>query len=129
MVYFCSDQLQLIQEGVVRTLEPSVSTLHLLFFSSLGMLKLMELLSFKGKEKTFYVAELVGTMLGIILVNDETEVNVEAFKKEYLLHAEDNKQGHLYKMDRVHPVSWSTLTDVMRKIGLGTLASDIECGL
>ena len=89
MVYFCSDQLQLIQEGVVRTLEPSVSTLHLLFFSSSGMPKLMELQSFKGKEKTFNVAELVGTMLGIILVNDETEVNVEAFKKEYLLHAED----------------------------------------
>ena len=75
------------------------------------------------------MAELVGTMLGIILLNDETEVNVEALKKEYLLHAEDINRVIFMKWTGVPPVSWSTLLDVMRKIGLGTLASDIECRL
>ena len=51
-----------------------------------------ELLSFKGKENTFNVVEHVGakfTELGVILLNDETGVIVEALRKEYLLNADE----------------------------------------
>ena len=95
----------------------------------------MELLSFKGREKTFNVAVHVGakfTDLGIFLLNDETGVIVEALVNEYLLNAEDINRAIFMKWLQgkgVQPVAWSTLIDVMRKIGLGTLASDIECGL
>ena len=94
-----------------------------------------ELLSFKGKENTFNVVEHVGakfTELGVILLNDETGVIVEALRKEYLLNAEHINIAIFSKWLQgkgAQPVAWSTLIDVLRKIGLCTLAGDVEGGL
>ena len=94
-----------------------------------------ELLSFKGKEKAFNVAEHVGTKymkLGIFLLNDETGVIVKALKKEYLLNADDINMAIFSQWLQgkgAQPVTWSTLIDVLRKIDLCTLADDIKGGL
>ena len=93
-----------------------------------------ELLSFKGKGKTFNVAELVGanfTELGIFLLKDNG-AKVEALEKEQLLNSKKINMAILIQWLQgkgAHPVTWSTLIDVLRKIGLGTLADDIEGGL
>ena len=94
-----------------------------------------ELLSFKGKEKTFNVAELVGTKyskLGIFLLKDETGAIVKALKQEHLQNSEEINMAIFrdwLQGKGAQPVAWSTLIDVLRKIGLGTLADDIEGGL
>ena len=112
-----------------------VSTSDLLFFISIGIPTMMELLYFKGKEKTFNVAVHVGakfTDLGIFLLNDQTGVIVESLRKEFLLNAVDINMAIFRQWLQgkgAQPVAWSTLIDVLRKIGLCTLASDIEEGL
>ena len=105
------------------------------FFLSLAKPKLGELLSFKGIEKTFNVAELVGTKyskLGIFLLKDDTGAIVEAVKQEHLLNSEEINIAILSQWLQgkgAQPVAWLTLIDVLRKIGLGTLSDDIEGGL
>ena len=107
---------------------------YLLFFISLAKPKLTELLSFKGKEKTFNVAELVGTKyskLGIFLLKDETGAIVEALERQHLLNVEEINTAIFRKWLQgkgAQPVAWSTLIDMLRKIGLGTLAGDIKGG-
>ena len=102
---------------------------------SLAKPKLGELLSFKSKEKTFNVAELVGTKfteLGIFLLNDETGAIVEALENECNKNAKKVNMAIFREWLQgkgAQPVAWSTLIDVLRKIGLGTLADDIEGGL
>ena len=95
----------------------------------------MKLLSFKVKEKTFNVAECVGAKfseLGIFLLNDETGAIVEALENECNKNAVKINMAIFRKWLQgkgAQPVSWSTLIDVLRKIGLCILADDIEGGL
>ena len=108
---------------------------YLLFFVSLAKPKLGELLCFKGKEKTFNVAELVGTKfteLGIFLLKDDTGVIVEALENECNKNTKKINIAILSQWLQgkgAQPVAWSTLIDVLMKIGLGTLADGIKGGL
>ena len=123
------------QKNILRLLHLKVCMVYVLFFITLAKPKMVELLLFKGKEKTFNVVEHVGTKymkLGIFLLNDETGVIVEALKKEHLLNADDINMAIISQWLQgkgAQPVAWSTLIDVLRKIGLCTLADDIESGL
>ena len=81
------------------------------------------------------MAELVGTKyskLGIFLLNDDTGAIVEALERQHLLNVEEINTAIFRKWLQgmgAQPSAWSTLIDVLRKIGLGTLADDIEGGL
>ena len=106
-----------------------------LFFVSLAKPKLGELLSFKGKERTFNLAIQVAagySNLGVFLLNDETGAIVQALEIEHMRNAETiNKAifSQWLEGKGAQPVAWSTLIDMLRKIGLGTLAEDIKGGL
>ena len=107
---------------------------YLLFFVSLAKPKLGELLSFKGKEKTFNLAIQVAagySNLGVFLLNDETGAIVQALENEHNKNAEKINTAIFREWLQgkgAQPVAWSTLIDVLRKIGLGALAGDIEGG-
>ena len=104
-------------------------------YLSLEQPNLKELLSFEGKQKTFNVAECVGTKyskLGIFLLNDDTGAIVEALERQYSLNSEEINVAIFRKWLQgkgAQPVAWSTLIDLLREIGLCTLADDIEGGL
>ena len=70
--------------------------------------------------------------LGILLLKDDTGAIVEALERQHLLNVEEINMAIFRKWLQgtgAQPVAWSTLIDVLRKIGLGTLADDIEGGL
>ena len=106
-----------------------------LLFISLAKPKLRELLSFKGTEKTFNLAIEVAagySNLGVFLLNDETGAIVQALENEHNKNAEKINMAIFSQWLQgkgTQPVSWSTLIDVLRKIGLGTLAGDNEGGM
>ena len=109
---------------------------YLLFFIYLANPKLGELLCFKGKDpKPLNLAIKVSTKyssLGVFLLNDETGIIVQALENEHNKNSEEINKAIFRKWLQgmgALPVSWSTLIDVLRKIGLGTLADDIEGGL
>ena len=108
---------------------------YLLFFVSLAKPKLRELLSFKGKRKTFNLAIEVAagySNLGAFLLNDETGALVQSLENENNKNAEKINMAIFREWLQgkgAQPVSWSTLIDVLRTIGLCTLADDIEGGL
>ena len=94
-----------------------------------------ELLSFKGKEKAFNVAEHVGKKyftLGVFLLDDKTGGIVQALENEHLRNAEAINMAIFMKWLQgkgALPVTWSALIDVLRNIDLCTLADDIKGGL
>ena len=78
------------------------------------------------------MAALVGraySKMGVFLLEDETGDIVQALENEYTRNAENINMAIFREWLRgkgAQPVAWSTLIDVLRKIGLGTLADEIE---
>ena len=70
-------------------------------------------------------------MFGILLLNDETGAEVRTIVTK---HHEDADQINLeilslWIQGKGKPLSWDVLIDVLKTIGLGTLAEDTENGL
>ena len=70
-------------------------------------------------------------MFGVLLLNDKTAAEVTAIVKEHHENAADINLEilRLWIEGKGKPLSWNTLINVLKDIGLGTLASDIQDGL
>ena len=92
----------------------------------------MECITFQGMERTINIPREIGSnysQFGTLLLNDHTGTRVS--------NIEDKHRGDTVQINTEilqewatgrgkNPVSWETLTEVLRNIGLGTLASEIE---
>lgn len=96
---------------------------------------MQQLLHFNGKARAFNVVAQVGTSyskMGVFLLNDETGAVVQALEKEHMKDAENITMAIFSRWLQgkgAQPVAWSTLINVMRKIGLCILADDIVGGM
>ena len=81
------------------------------------------------------MAALVGTAyskMGVFLLKDDTGAVAQALELELMKDAEKINMAIFSRWLQgkgAQPVAWSTLIDVLRKIGLCVLADDIESGL
>ena len=108
------------------------------FISSLvavEMPKLPKLLCFPGKGGAkINIPQRIGTkysQFGVQLLNDETGEEIDAVVAKC---REDAEQINfeilkLWVRGKGKPLSWDVLIDVLKDVGLGTLASDIKDGL
>ena len=91
---------------------------------------LPDMLSFKGKKRTFNLAEQIGTngkMFGVQLLNDTSGALVDG-----IMAGKDAKDANFEILKKwlegkcEEPVVWSTLTKALRKAGLVALATEVE---
>ena len=70
-------------------------------------------------------------MFGVLILNDKTAAEVTAIVKEHRENTADINLEilRLWIEGKGKPLSWNTLINVLKDIGLGTLASDIQDGL
>lgn len=93
---------------------------------------LTELVCFQNGTTSINIPQQIGTkylQFGILLLNDSTGDRVDSIKHEHSQHAENINIQILQewiKGNGKEPVSWKTLTEVLRKIGLSRLATEIE---
>ena len=92
---------------------------------------MLKLLNFPGKSGNLNIPERIGTkyfMFGVLLLNDETGAQVNKIATQY---RGDAKQINLEILrlwigGKGKPLSWDTLINVLKAIGLNLLASDIQ---
>lgn len=93
---------------------------------------LPELLNFPGRKRKINTAQEIGTKymnFGIQLLKDKTGAKVAAITDKHRGNAEPINIEILREWlagSGKEPVSWRTLIEVLRDIGLGVLADDIE---
>ena len=93
------------------------------------------MLSFKTATGSINVAEQIGrkySMLGPLLLNDNRGTVTEAIKAQWHHDAADINLAILQRWINgggVQPVTWTTLTKVLRDVGLAELAREIEQNL
>ena len=93
---------------------------------------LIELLRFRGRERRINIPQEIGTnyhWFGVLLLEDFNGSKVRSIEHKHQRDAEQINleilQVWFCGMGRV-PVSWATLTEVLRDVELSELASDIE---
>ena len=95
---------------------------------------MLNLVNFPVKSGNISVPQQIGTNyfpFGVLLLNDETGAEVNAITTQY----RDNAQVinleilRLWIEGKGKHLSWDTLIDVLKAIGLNTLAGDIQDGL
>ena len=71
------------------------------------------------------------SQFGVQLLNDETGEEIDAVVAKYREDAEQINFDilKLWVRGKGKPLSWSVLINVLKDVGLGTLASDIKDGL
>jgi len=90
-----------------------------------------DLLNLPSKSGNINIPEQIGTncfLFGVLLLNDETGTEVKTIVTK---HWEDAEQIileilRLWIGGKGKPLSWDTLVDVLKAIGLNTLAGDIQ---
>ena len=95
---------------------------------------LLKLLNLPSKSGSINIPEQIGTnylRFGILLLNDKSGAEVKAIVTQ---KREDAEQINieilrLWIGGKGKPLSWDTLIDVLKAIGLNTLASDIQDSL
>jgi len=96
---------------------------------------LPQLLNFPVKSgSNINIPRQIGTkyfQFGIQLLNDETGEEIEAIVSKYREESEEInlKILRLWMRGKGKPLDWDNLIQVLKTIGLGTLASDIQAGL
>ena len=95
---------------------------------------LLKLLSFPGKNGNINIPKQISTeyfSFGILLLNDENGVYINTIVSKYRENAEKINLEilRLWIAGRGKPVSWDVLVEVLKDIGLETLARDIKDGL
>ena len=91
----------------------------------------MKLLNFPGKSGDISIPEQIGTKhfkFGVLLLNDKTGTEVNAIVTQYRGDAEQINFEilRLWIGGKGKPLCWDTLIDVLKAIGLNTLAGDIQ---
>ena len=92
---------------------------------------LLKLVNLPSKSGNINIAEQIGTnyfLFGVLLLNDKTGVEINAIATK---HREDAEQINLQILrlwigGKGKPLSWDTLINVLKAIGLNTLAGDIQ---
>ena len=93
---------------------------------------LIECIRFRGKERRINIPQEIGVKyqdFGLFLLEDENRQRVKAIAQEYMNKAEEINKEILEQWITgrgKHPVTWKTLTEVLRDIDLNTLAREIE---
>ena len=93
---------------------------------------MLECIKFQGKERTINIPQEIGTsycQFGILLLDDPNGTRTHNIEHKHREHAEKINTEILREWATgrgKQPVSWKTLTEVLRDIELGTLASEIE---
>ena len=96
---------------------------------------LTAMISFKTAVESINIAECIGmkySMLGPLLLNDTTGAVTEAIEGQCHHNAVNINLKILQKWisgGGIQPVTWSTLTKVLRDVGLAELAREIEQNL
>ena len=92
----------------------------------------MECITFQGRERTINIPREIGSnysQFGILLLNDLNGTKVSNIEYKHRGDAVQINTEILREWATgrgKQPVSWETLTEVLRNIGLGALASEIE---
>ncbi len=94
-------------------------------------LDMLNLISFQGRYRKIEICKEIGCrylQFGIKLLKDDRGNFIESIIEEYQRNAENINQKILFLWvnGRGKPVSWNSLTEVLRDVGLGTLADEIE---
>ena len=93
---------------------------------------LPSLIVFNTASGTINIVERIGrkyNMFGPLLLNDTTGAVTQAIERQYNCNADDINLEILRRWINgggIQPVTWSTLTNVLRRVGLAELARDIE---
>ena len=93
---------------------------------------MMELVRFRGRERRINIPQEVSTkycQFGILLLEDANGAKVRNMEHKHRGDAEQINTEILQEWIRGKgrlPVSWATLTEVLRDVELSELASDIE---
>ena len=95
---------------------------------------MLKILSFPGKNESINIPKQISTnysMFGILLLNDETGAEVRTITTKF--HEDANQINleilRLWIEGKGKPLSWDVLIDVLKGIGLNSLAKDIDNGL
>ena len=92
---------------------------------------LLKLVNLPSKSGNINIAEQIGTnyfLFGVLLLNDKTGVEINAIATK---HREDAEQINLQILrlwigGKGKPLSWDTLINVLKAIGLNNLTGDIQ---
>ena len=93
---------------------------------------LIECIRFRGRERRINIPQEIGVKyhdFGLFLLEDENRQRVKAIGQEYMKDAEEINKEILEQWITgrgKQPVTWKTLTEVLRDIELSTLAGEIE---
>ena len=93
---------------------------------------LIELLRFRGRERRINIPQEIGLRyleFGILLLEDTNGARVRNMEHKHQRDAEQINMAILVEWISGRgrlPVSWATLTEVLRNVGLSALASYIE---
>ena len=104
------------------------------FITADGRPNLLKLLNFPGKSGNISIPKQISTkyfQFGVLLLNDETGAEVNAIVTKYRDDAEQINLEvlRLWIGGKGKPLSWDTLIDVLKAVGLNILASDIQDSL
>jgi len=95
---------------------------------------LLKLLNVPSKSGNISIPQQVGAkyfMFGVVLLNDKAGAEVNAIAKQYRDDAEQINFEilRLWIGGKGKPLSWDALIDVLKAIGLNTLAGNIQDSL
>ena len=93
---------------------------------------LIECIRFRGRERRINIPQEIGVkyyQFGVLLLEDDTGARINALTHKHMNDAEQINMEVLQQWinDKgKQPVTWKTLTEVLRDIELNTLAGEIE---
>ena len=93
---------------------------------------LIECIRFRGRERRINIPQEIGIKysdFGLFLLEDENRQRVKSIAQEYMNKAEEINKEILEQWITgrgKRPVTWKTLTQVLRDIELTALAEEIE---
>ena len=93
---------------------------------------LIECIKFRGRERRINIPQEIGTKyndFGLFLLEDENRQRVKSIAHSYQNKAEEINKEIIEQWITgrgKHPVTWKTLTEVLRDIELNMLAEEIE---
>ena len=112
----------------------TVSLVHCVLFCAGERPNLLKILSFPGKNESINIPKQISTnysMFGILLLNDKTGAEVRTITTKFHEDADQINLEilRLWIEGKGKPLSWDVLIDVLKGIGLKSLAKDIDNGL